>query len=322
MEKALLHEMIRDREISIQFLEKKLAIYKDRAERLQKQMEEMVESKKTKREEHRAELMKLWKEYDGFLCQYQDARDALDTKRKSQGKSPGKDAAKQQQAQEQALQVYSEIMMSVVQETNKQLGINGGASADASSHVIRMQSQLCKAMHGMGIMETQRQMTKGQMEQIQKKAKDVVPEMIEEKSHVELKMVNDLIFADNSKREIESKRNLQHETFFKERNDLMEKIERQIYEALKSENANGDNAENDAEEEEAKEELQGILQEGRQEMERLEKLIKDKEAKVEELKISAAMAQGQDVVDDIVTSIAEEFADGDGSGDEDETGSY
>mmetsp|Transcript_20720 Transcript_20720/g.48758 ORF Transcript_20720/g.48758 Transcript_20720/m.48758 type:complete len:327 (-) Transcript_20720:426-1406(-) len=326
MEKALLQEMIRDREISIQFLEKKLEIYNDRANRLRQDQEEMVESKKTKREEHRAELMKLWKDYDGLLCRYQDARDALDTKKlqpQKKGKGGAAAGAGAQQGQEppgQFLEVYHEIMLDVVIAADKDPLANGGA--DPNNQVVRMQAQLCKAMHGMGIMETQRQLTKGQVEQIQKKAKDVVPEMIEAKSHVELKMVNDLIFADNSKREIESKRNVQHETFSKERNDLMDKIERQIDEAINNEN-NGDNAENDLEEEEAKEELQGILQEGREEMERLEKLIKDKEAKVEELKISAAMAQGQDVVDDIVTSIAEEFADGDGSGDDDSaTGSY
>lgn len=337
MEEALLNEMIRDREILIQFLKKKVAGQEKKAKSLGERLAETAETKHAKRTEHRAELMMLWKEYDGLLCRYQDAKDSLDSKRqlllqqqlinkrkKEKHNNRNKTEADQQQQEEEEPQIgpdielYNEIMKDVVLEANK---ASGKTSSNSSNYVVRMQSQLCKAMHGMGIMETQRQMTKGQMEQIQKKANDVLPEMIEEKSHVELKMVNDLIFADNGKREVESKRNLQHETFFKEKNDLMEKIERQIYEAedeaKNNGNNDGDNDENDAAEEEAaKEELQGILQEGKTEMERLEKLIRDKESKVEELKISAAMAQGQDVVDDIVTSIAEEFADGDGSGDE------
>lgn len=331
MEEALLNEMIRDREITIQFLEKKVAGQVEKAKCLGERQIKTAETKQTNRTEHRAELMTLWKQYDGLLCRYQDAKDALDSKRqlllqqqliskrkKDKHNNRNKTGANEQQEEEEEpqigpdIEVYNEIMKDVVLVANKESGKTG---SNSSNYVVRMQSQLCKAMHGMGIMETQRQMTKGQMEQIQKKARDVLPEMIEEKSHVELKVVNDLILADNEKREVESKRNLQHEAFFKEKNDLMEKIERQIYEAeaeAEAGNSDGDNDENDAAEEEAaKEELQGILQEGKTEMERLEKLIKDKEAKVEELKISAAMAQGQDVVDDIVTSIAEEFADGD-----------
>ena len=307
MEKALLQEMVRDREMCIQFLEKKLEGQEEKATRLKKEQDELSERKQKDRDVHRSELMQLWKDYDGILSPYQDLKDALDTRRQHQQEN-----GEGSQPIGPSLETYIEIMKEVPSdETN--------GSEETSNYVVKMQSQLCKAMHGMGVMETQRHMTKGQTEHIQKKAKDVLTEMREEQSNVELKMVNDLIVADNSKREVDSKRTEQHQGYSKQKNDLMEKIERQLDEAIEDDAE----AENDEALEEAKEELKEVLQEGRQEMERLEKLNAEAEEKIEALKIKAALAQGQDVVKDIVTSIEEEFAEREGSGDEgSEDGSY
>lgn len=307
MEKALLQEMVRDREMCIQFLEKKLEGQEEKATRLKKEQDELSERKQKDRDVHRSELMQLWKDYDGILSPYQDLKDALDTRRQHQQEN-----GEGSQPIGPSLETYIEIMKEVPSdETN--------GSEETSNYVVKMQSQLCKAMHGMGVMETQRHMTKGQTEHIQKKAKDVLTEMREEQSNVELKMVNDLIVADNSKREVDSKRTEQHQGYSKQKNDLMEKIERQLDEAIEDDAE----AENDETLEEAKEELKEVLQEGRQEMERLEKLNAEAEEKIEALKIKAALAQGQDVVKDIVTSIEEEFAEQEGSDDEgSDDGSY
>ena len=306
----MLQEMIRDREICIQFLGKKVAGQDERAKILKKLRDEISAAKEKHREEHRSQLMELWKEYDSLLCRYQDAKDELDTKKQQQQKDSDNEGRERIGPD---ITVYQDIMKEVATATDP----NGSGD---SSYVVKMQSQLCKAMHGMGVMETQRQMTKGQTEHIQKKAKDVVTDMVEEQSNVELKMVNDLILADNSKREVDNKRTLQHETFSKRKSDLMEKLERQLDEA--NEEDSNENAENGEEEEEAKEELKEVLQQGREEMKRLEKLNKEAEEKVEALKIKAALAQGQDVVKDIVTNIEEEFAEREGSGDEGSEGSY
>ena len=302
----MLQEMVRDREMCIQFLEKKLEGQEEKATRLKKEQDELSERKQKDRDVHRSELMQLWKDYDGILSPYQDLKDALDTRRQHQQEN-----GEGSQPIGPSLETYIEIMKEVPSdETN--------GSEETSNYVVKMQSQLCKAMHGMGVMETQRHMTKGQTEHIQKKAKDVLTEMREEQSNVELKMVNDLIVADNSKREVDSKRTEQHQGYSKQKNDLMEKIERQLDEAIEDDAE----AENDEALEEAKEELKEVLQEGRQEMERLEKLNAEAEEKIEALKIKAALAQGQDVVKDIVTSIEEEFAEREGSDDEGSEGSY
>ncbi len=302
-----MQEMIRDREICIQFLEKKLAGQEERATRLKTEQDEISERKQKDRDVRRSELMQLWKDYDGILSRYQDLKDALDTRRRHQQEN-----GEGSQPIGPSLETYIEIMKEVPSEQT-----NG--TEETSNYVVKMQSQLCKAMHGMGVMETQRHMAKGQTEHILKKAKDVLTEMREEQSNVELKMVNDLIVADNAKREVDSKRTEQHQGYSKQKNDLMEKIERQLDEATE----NDGEAENDEALEEAKEELNEVLQEGRQEMERLEKLNAEAEEKIEALKIKAALAQGQDVVKDLVTNIEEEFAEEEGSEDEgSDDGSY
>ena len=305
MEKALLQEMIRDREICIQFLEKRLAGQEEKATRLKKEHSDIAEKKQTDRDTRRAELMQLWKAYDGILSRYQDLKDELDA-RKQQQQTNGES----KESIGLGLDSYIEIMKNVPSDQN--------GNGDSSNYVVKMQSQLCKAMHGMGVMDTQRQMARGQTEHIQKKAKDVLTDMREEQSSVELKMVNDLIVADTSKREVDGKRSEQHEAYSKQKNDLMEKIERQLDEAIEDDT----NAENDEAVEEAKEELKEVLEEGRQEMERLEKLNAEAEEHIEALKIKASLAQGQDVVKDLVTSIEEEFAQEESDDEGSDDGSY
>ena len=305
MEKALLQEMIRDREICIQFLEKRLAGQEEKATRLKKEHSDIAEKKQTDRDTRRAELMQLWKAYDGILSRYQDLKDELDA-RKQQQQTNGES----KESIGLGLDSYIEIMKNVPSDQN--------GNGDSSNYVVKMQSQLCKAMHGMGVMDTQRQMARGQTEHIQKKAKDVLTDMREEQSGVELKMVNDLIVADTSKREVDGKRSEQHEAYSKQKNDLMEKIERQLDEAIEDDT----NAENDEAVEEAKEELKEVLEEGRQEMERLEKMNAEAEEQIEALKIKASLAQGQDVVKDLVTSIEEEFAQEESDDEGSDDGSY
>lgn len=301
-----MQEMIRDREICVQFLEKKLAGQEKKAERLKQEHGEILDTKQTDRDTRRAELMQLWKDYDGILSRYQDLKDELDARKQQQQQDNGE----RSEPLGLNLDTYIEIMKNVPSEEN--------GSGDSSNYVIKMQSQLCKAMHGMGVMETQRQMAKGQTELIQKKAKDVVTEMREEQSNVELKMVNDLIVADTSKREVDGKKSEQHQVYSKQKSDLMEKIERQLDEAIEDDT----NAENDEEIEEAKEELKEVLEEGKQEMERLEKANAEAAEKIEALKIKASLAQGQDVVKDLVTSIEEEFAQEESDDEGSDDGSY
>ena len=318
MEEDLLQEMIRDRELSITFSKKKISDQDEKDIRLRKQQIAIGLTVATNREEYRTELAALRQKYGEYLRQYHDTKDALDTKRQQQQQNGG-----QQQQQQNGgsttkapgLHVYSEIMNAV--DTNAS---SGNAGTDSSSnYVVRMQSQLCKAMHGMGIMETQLQLTRKQTELYKKKSKDVTTDMVEEKSQVELKIVNELIVADTSRQEVETKHKTQHDSFFKEKYDLLEKIERQNEQAAANNEDNSDDDDDEEEEDnpEDKEELTGMLEHGKEEIERLERENEETATKLEELKIKAAIAQGQDVVDDIVTSIAEEFAEQESDDDSD-----
>jgi hypothetical protein len=318
MEEDLLQEMIRDRELSITFIKNKISDQDEKDIRLRKQQILITATVATNREEYRTELTALRQRYGEFLRQYHDAKGSLDTKRQQQQQHS--DGGQQQQnggttTKGPGLQVYNEIMNAV--DTNASSSLSGNAAAamagidSSSNYVVRMQSQLCKAMHGMGIMETQLVLTREQTEIYKKKSKDVITDLVEEKSQVELKIVNELIVADTSRQEVETKRKTQHDSFFKEKYDLLEKIERQNEQAAANNEDDNDDDDDDEEEDnpEDKEELTGMVEHGKKEIERLERENEETATKLEELKIKAAIAQGQDVVDDIVTSIAEEFAE-------------
>jgi hypothetical protein len=124
--------------------------------------------------------------------------------------------------------------------------------------------------------------------------------MIEEKTQVELQLMNDLVLADTSRRDVESKCRQVTDKFVAEKDDLMDRIERQ-----NETSENGEEAESDDEEE--KDELKEILSQGREEIQRLEQGNKEECKILEALKQKVALARGQDIVDEIVTSIAEEF---------------
>jgi hypothetical protein len=307
MEEDLLQEMIRDRELSITFIKKKISDQDEKDIRLRKQQILITETVATNRDEYRTELTALRQKYGEYLRQYHDMKDALDTKRQHQQQNNGGTTT----PKVPGLHVYNEIMNAV--DTNASSSSAAAAMAgieSSSNYVVRMQSQLCKAMHGMGIMETQLQLTRKQTELYKKKSKDSITDMVEEKSQVELKIVNELIIADTSRQEVEMKRKTQHDSFFKEKYDLLEKIERQNEHAAAAKDDDDDDN-NDEEEDnpEDKEELTGMLEHGKEEIERLLLSNEETAKTLEELKIKAAIAQGQDVVDDIVTSIAEEFAE-------------
>ena len=278
--------MIRDRETQIKLIETKLEDQKKKMERVQMERVKVTELQQAQKVEQQKDIEVVLKQYKTIQRDYRESKESLDMKKQQQQQSMG--GASSSAATGPGLHVYNEIMKSVAAPENND-----------SSYVLRMQAQLCKAMHSMGMMETQLQLTTAQQDQTTKAMKDVITGMVEEKSQVELKLMNELVLADNAKREVEIKVKEQSEAFVKEKDDLMEKIERQ--------NDAENEEEEESDDEEEKEELQEILVQGREEIERLEQENKKLEATLEELKEQVAKSKGQDIVDEIVTSIAEEF---------------
>lgn len=190
---------------------------------------------------------------------------------------------KQQQGPQ--LHLYNEIMKSLTPPEE----------AQDSSYVTRMQAQLCKAMHSMGMVETQLAMSTSQTETLQKVLKEEKSSMVDEKTQVELKLMNDLVAADNVRREVETKVKEQAESFTAEKDALVERIEQQQEEPPEEDD------------DEEKEELMEILGEGREEITRMEQENKTELEKLEELKKKVIDLKGSDFVEELVAQIAEEF---------------
>jgi len=166
---------------------------------------------------------------------------------------------------------------------------------------LRMQAQLCKAMHSMGMMETQLAMINTTATERQKHLKDTVTMTVEEKSQVELKLMNDLVLMDNVRREVETKHTNMVRSFTKEKDALVEKLEKQQEEAEKDED------EKEEDDDEEKEELKEILSQGREEIARIEAENKEDLANLEALKAKVAAIRGENFVEELVSTIQEDF---------------
>lgn len=284
--------MVRDRETQIKLIEKKMEEQTRKMERLKLHHEEAGTAFRTSHVEHQLELEGMRQRFQRLGQQYQQTRDSLDMKRQAAQAQTG-------------LHMYNEIMKAVATPE----------STD-SSYVMRMQAQLCKAMHSMGMMETQLQLATGQTEAYTKYLKDSLAGMVEEKSQVELRLMNDLVAADNARREVETTTREMSEAFSHEKDELMEKIERQ-HSKLEGAEDGGD-AKEEGDEEVEKEELMEILTQGREEIERLEQENKAEAEEVEALILKVAEVRGQDIVDEIVSSIAEEFKEREGGSEDEE----
>jgi len=100
-----------------------------------------------------------------------------------------------------SLHVYADILKEAAPE-----------SVD-SSYVVRMQSQLCKAMHSMGILEHQLAIVNAISSDVIKSQKEAITTLVNEKSTMELEVMNELVAIDDAKRQVEDewKANLEKE---------------------------------------------------------------------------------------------------------------
>ena len=73
-----------------------------------------------------------------------------------------------------------------------------------SSYVVRMQSQLCKAMHSMGILEHQLEIAREASGDIIKLAKDGMNSIIDERTEMEVSIMSQLMIIDKETRSIEN----------------------------------------------------------------------------------------------------------------------
>ena len=277
----MLQEMIRDRETQIKWIERKMEEQTLKMAQTKKDLEEIKEGLVKSTVEQQDEIVELQTHHTKLIKDFNVAKEAMDMKK-----------------QQTALHTYQEVMKSVAAPESRD-----------SSYVLRMQAQLCKAMHSMGIMENQLALTTNQSESLSKYLSASMTVTMEEKSQVELKLMNDLLAVDSTKQDVEEKHKSMMDEYRKEKDTLEKLIE------------GGDEEDDDEEEDdEEREELMEILTQGREEVQRMEEIMKQQKEKIEKLREKVAAQRGIRVEDLDIGIIPEDFGldGGDGEGEEDD----
>lgn len=277
----MLQEMIRDRETQIKWIERKMEEQTLKMAQTKKDLEEIKEGLVKSTVEQQDEVVELQTHHTKLIKDFNVAKEAMDMKK-----------------QQTALHTYQEVMKSVAAPESRD-----------SSYVLRMQAQLCKAMHSMGIMENQLALTTNQSESLSKYLSASMTVTMEEKSQVELKLMNDLLAVDSTKQDVEEKHKSMMDEYRKEKDTLEKLIE------------GGDEEDDDEEEDdEEREELMEILTQGREEVQRMEEIMKQQKEKIEKLREKVAAQRGIRVEDLDIGIIPEDFGldGGDGEGEEDD----
>jgi ADP-ribose pyrophosphatase YjhB (NUDIX family) len=258
MEMELLNQMIHDRDRRIASIKQKM---EEQHEKMAKFQEELIEIKRRREESeiaHMEELTRLMEEKEVGERALGRLQEDL---KKQQGDS---------------LQLYAEVIKKDAAKI---------PDATDSSYVMRMQAQLCKCMHSMGIMENQTELVKKTCDELIKSLKDAVNRTIDEKTNVELKFMNDLVMTDNARREMEEQ--------MKEKLDKLREQIAEVEEKLEDlESDSESDSEIDEEEEEEKELIKKELKERNDEIANLQKQIDAQKIKIQKLE------NGEDIPED------------------------
>lgn len=256
MEKELLTQMIADRDRRIATIRRKMEEQDKKMIKFKDELNEIKSRRETSEMDHMTELTTLMEE-----------------KEKSE-RVLGRLQQDLQKQQGDSLQLYAEV---IKQDAEKTSGSATSAATD-SSYVMRMQAQLCKCMHSMGIVENQMELVKATCDEMVKSLKEAVNRTVDEKTQVELQFMNELVMTDNKRRDVEEE--LQNKL-----NGLREEIEEleAKLEELESDDEDDSDSEIDEEEEEEKELLKKELRERNDEIASLEKEIEEQKIKIQQL---------------------------------------
>jgi len=282
-----LQEMIRDRETQIKVLQNRIDWTTVKIDKVKGTFQSVSQETTQQHVQVTLNLEQSLSEYSKAVEHLQLSLDKLHL-------NPQRD----QLAHEDRFPMYMDIVKEIMSATTTTEG--EGEGEDSSVYVLRMQAQLCKAMHSMGMMEIQLNMIQYASIERQKQLKEVITHTMDEKSHVELKIMNDLILGGDALREVEEKHKEMVAAFSKQKDALLEKIEKQ-----QEKNEEDDGGDEDDEDE--KEELKEVLKEGKEEVERMEADNKAELKTLLELKAKVAAIRGELFVDELMASIAEDY---------------
>ena len=196
MEQSTLHSMIHERDAQISFLLHQLHSISDNISSLQKELHHKSQARKHQREEHSAAIKKLKEEHAeqrAHLARYE-----------SKIKGGG------------GLRVHE--YASLMKAANKDV---------ESSYVIRLQAQLCRAMHSLGVMESQLALVKENCSSLIKCMKEDLSHMVDDRTRREVELMNTLAHVDAEKRAWQA----EMEKKLRDQEDLLDSV-RDEYEEL------------------------------------------------------------------------------------------
>ena len=252
MEAELLRGMVSDREQRIVNIKRKTAEQKEKELRLSKELEEVSAAKMETEIQLQTTKTRL-------LHSRQQAFQQLE--------------AMQRDLQQQGSSLQSYAGAVKQQQKDQSSAVGGGVD---TSYVMRMQAQLCKAMHSLGIGDHQMELAKAHADALIKMQRDAVAAVREEKSQVELELMNELMKRDTEHRTLENQLKARLDEIRKDVEAVNEQLENSDSEDDDGEKDGDDEQESEEEEEdeeekEMKEELMKLLQERKEEIQRLEK---------------------------------------------------
>lgn len=258
-EVQLLLDMIQDRDNKLKQIEEKIVRHETKQKKLQEEVEKTREEASQQRNKNRDVVADFKRRRaERFLRLEQLENEVLQ--------------------QNVALHLYTETMNKVSAETE---------NVDPS-YVVRIQAQLCKAMHSMGILEHQLSLVKDSTAIFVKKIKDGISGIVEDKSQMELRVMNQLLAVDNEKRSMEE--------------DLKAQLQRERAELDKACSAGDENeaTEEDDEDEDSDEEidedlLKEILEERREEIQQLEAENEKQRQAIEKLRAKSQVGSNGSV---------------------------
>ena len=196
MEQTTLHTMIHERDAQISSLLHQLHSISDNISSLQKELHFKSSARKQQREDHTAAIKKLKEEHAeqrSHLAMYE-------------GKIKGGGGLR--------VHEYASLMKAANKDVE-------------SSYVIRLQAQLCRAMHSLGVMESQLALVKENCSSLIKSMKEDLSHMVDDRTRREIELMNTLAMVDAEKRgwQIEMEKKL------REQEELLDSV-RDEYEEL------------------------------------------------------------------------------------------
>jgi len=196
-EQNLLTSMLSERDAQISTLTHQLHSTSEVLHTTQKELQSKSSSRKSQREEHSSTIKKLKEEHS-------EQRHIL-AKFEANVKNGG------------GLRVheYAALMR------------NANSNQVESSYVIRLQAQLCRAMHSLGVMESQLALVKENCSSLIKFMREDLSLMVDDRTRREIELMNQLAKVDNEKRIMAN----EMEEKIQEKEDLLDQV-REEYEEL------------------------------------------------------------------------------------------